>query len=624
MLALFRKFANTWIGKILMGLMTLGLAGFGISNVISTLGTNTIATVGGEEISIRDFQNAYQQQVQQFSQQIGRVPTAEEAAAVGIPGFVIRRLGSEAAMNELGVNLGLGISDNRLSDMLKSDPNFADALGGFDRSKFARILQQTGLTEAEYFEVQRKSARREQIETGLLSGTPAPEVAIDLINHFTGDTRTVDYFVLNADILLAVDTPSEDDLAAYLKDHQTEFRTSETRTVDMLALSPDVIAATKTIPEDEITAEYDRTKDSRVKIETRTIKQIALTTPELEKLFVDGKAAGKGIAELLTTSGLAFTELGTLTKAQITDASLADTAFGLTVDDYAIIEGIGGKRVVTVSAIEPGSQVTLAEAHDEIAKQLALAAARNEFTDVLDQIEELREAFRPLSEIADRFGLKPTTLGVTSTGAELAALPAIPDTERGRVAGAIFDAEQGELDPTITLGSNLSVWFDLKTVDISRDQTLAEVHDAVLAAWTKEKTEAALVAQVDKTMANLKSGLPFADVAVGLNQFLKQSPPLKRTGDGTPVFNDKVASAVFNGGPDHFGYAKNGDGDFVFFQVKEIASAAAPPAQILSIVQNGTRSSLYQDFVSAITADAGLTTNTQVLDRVLALNPTAQ
>ena len=217
MLALFRKFANTWIGKILMGLMTLGLAGFGISNVISTLGTNTIATVGGEEISIRDFQNAYEQQVQQFSQQIGRVPTAEEAAAVGIPGFVIRRLGSEAAMNELGVNLGLGISDNRLSDMLKSDPNFADALGGFDRSKFARILQQTGLTEAEYFEVQRKSARREQIETGLVmlktagGSVDAQVVRIDSmkiataeVRNSTAAVRTVPDFPAGVDGLLGL------------------------------------------------------------------------------------------------------------------------------------------------------------------------------------------------------------------------------------------------------------------------------------------------------------------------------------------------------------------------------------------------------------------------------------
>jgi peptidyl-prolyl cis-trans isomerase D len=563
--------------------------------------------------------------MQQVSRQIGKVPTSEEALAMGIPSMVLSRLASEAAVNAVAIDMGLGVSDDRLATMVNADPSFSSTLGGFDAANFKRVLQQMGYTEKEYFELQAKAARRQQLASGLFAGSPVSATAYDLINRFSSDTRTVDYFVLNGESVAGVPLPTEDDLVAYLKEHQTEFRTKETRTVDLLALSPDVLASTKTISEDEISAEYERTKDSLVKIEKRTIKQIALTTPEQQKLFEDGKAAGKGIGELLATSGLAFTELGTLAKTEITDQSLADTAFGLAVDGYEIIEGIGGKRVITVSAITPGGQVTLAEARDGIAKRLAMTAARAEFNDVLDQIEELRAAFKPLAEIASRFNLTPMSVPVTADGAELSPVAAIPEADRGRVASAIFRADQGALDPTIVLGSNLSVWFDLKSVDVARDQTLDEVRDAVDTAWTAEKTDAALQAEVEKALGELKAGKAFADVAAELNQFPQLSQPLKRSGYGTPVINDVVASEIFNGGPDHVGTAINGDGDHVVFHVVEVtpATGAAPDAA-KKYVEDGTRDTLYADFVSGITTEAGTSINQQVLSSLLAIDTTGQ
>ena len=282
MLDSFRHLTKTWFGKILGAFLIVGLAGFGISNVITGFGTNTVATGAGQDISVRDYQRAYDSQVNAVAQQIGRVPTVEEAVAFGVPGMVLDRLAGEAAVNKLGEDLGLGVSEDRLGKMLREDPSFSSALGSFDRNNFLRVLQQNGFTEAEYFDLQTKAARRQQLVSGLLSGAPAPATATDLLSRFSGDTRTVDYFVLNAQALPPVAEPTEEELATYLKDNQAKFRTKATRTVELLALSPDAIAATKTISDEDVAAEYERTKASRVKIERRTVQQIVLNTPELE------------------------------------------------------------------------------------------------------------------------------------------------------------------------------------------------------------------------------------------------------------------------------------------------------------------------------------------------------
>lgn len=614
MLDSFRHLTKTWFGKILGAFLIVGLAGFGISNVITGFGSNTVATVAGQDISVRDYQRAYDTQLNAVSQQIGRVPTAEEAVTFGVPGMVLDRLAGEAAINKFGEDMGLGVSDDRLGKMLREDPSFSSTLGAFDRNNFLRVLQQNGLTEAEYFDLQTKASRRQQLASGLFAGSPSPAAATELLTRFSSDTRTVDYFVLNAQALPPVAEPTEEELATYLKDHQADFRTKATRTVELLALSPDAIAATKKITDEEVAAEYERTKDSRVKIERRTIKQVALTTPELEKAFTDGKAAGTPFADILTAAGATAQDLGTLSKNEVTDTSLADAAFGLALNDFVIIEGIGSKRAITVSAIEPGGAISLEDSKAEIAKQLALTQARNEYADILDQIEELRAAFKPLPEIAARFGLNTFSVPLTEGGAELATSPDIPPEDATRIADAVFKAELGDLAPTIQLSSNRNVWFDLKKVDDARDQTLAEVHDAVATAWTNAKTDEALVAEVAKLTDQLKAGTLFADVATGIGQFPILSQPLKRSGDGTSVLNQTVANEIFNGGPTHFGSAINGDGDHVVFQVVEVnAGVAEAPADIKKYVEESGRDALYADFLTGLKSEAGMRINDQVL-----------
>jgi peptidyl-prolyl cis-trans isomerase D len=618
MLEALRHFGNTWYGKIFFGILMVGLAGFGVSDVWTTLGSTDVATIGGNPISQRDFQRAYTNALNAVARQTGQMPTQQQALAYGVPSMVLNDLISKEAVNKLGEDIGLGVSDDKLGEILRSDPTFSGTLGSFDRANFQRILQQGGYTEAEYFGLQTDAARRQQIAAGLFAGTAVPQAALELIGRYTGDRRSIDYFVMNAESLPSVATPTEDELAAYLKDHQDEYRTRETRTVDVMVLSLATLAPTETVTEDEIAAEYERTKEHLVNVEKREIRQIALTTPEQEKAFTDGKAAGKTMDQLLAETGLTAENLGVKARSEISDTQLADAAFGLALDDYAIIPGIGGKRAITVTEIRPGGQITLAEAHDDIRTSLQTRKAREDFPDILDGVETQRATFKPLREIADQFKLTVETVAVTSDGGGLADAPDVPEDQRGKVAGQIFDADEGDLTPTVTLSSTASVWFDLKDVAPVRDQTLAEVHDAVADAWTKQKTDEALTARVNEALAALKAGKPIDDVATSANQFAVLSQPFTRNGDGTSVIDQTVAQAVFNGSKDHFGSAVNGDGDHVVFQVVDVTPAAGPPDdQEKQYVENGTRDSLYAEFVGALQGDVSFHINQTALEQII-------
>ena len=622
MLDSLRAFSKTWIAKILLAVLVVSFAAFGINNVITDLGGSTVARVGNEDISIREFQRGYQAQMNAVAQQLGTVPTADQAMALGIPSAVISRLASETALNKLGQDLGLGVSDQRLGQMVRSDPSFAGTLGNFTRENFTQILQQSGYTEAEYFEVQRAAARRQQLAIAMFGDAAIPETAQQLVHRYSDDKRTVDYFVLNATSIPPVAAPTEEELAAYLKEHQAEYRTVEARTADVLVFSFDTLAATKTFSDEEIAAEYERTRANYTTIERRAIRQVVLPDAAAVTAFETGLAQGRSFGELAMAAGLTPTDLGTLSQAEINDVALAEAAFGVEKGKFVIIDGATGKRAVAVAAVFPGGQRPLEDVREEVVRSLGLTAARQEYTDILDQIEELRASFQPLTAIAERYGLPVASVELTNGGAELEQVPAIPEENRGKVAQAVFAGEQGKLAPAVVISANNHVWFDLKAVEPARDQTLDEVRDAITEALTAERTDAALTAKVEEIVGKLEAGTPFPDVAAAESQFPQLSQPFTRAGDPSSPVDQTVASAAFAGGPGHFGSAVNGAGDRVVFQVVEITPATeAASDQTREVVAGSARDDLYNEFVAAVRDDMGLRINQQALNQLLAVGP---
>jgi peptidyl-prolyl cis-trans isomerase D len=605
MLSLMRRFANTWVGKVMFGFLLIGLAGFGVSNIVLDLGANTLARIGDEDVTTVDFQRLYQQQLNSYAQQVGQMPTNEQALQLGIPVSVLNQLTTRAAINQFAVRNGIGVSDQKLAELVRQDPSFFGVLGTFDRSIYTQVLQQQGLTSEQYFETQRKAARRQQVAIGLFAGSQISKTGLDLLNRYRNDLRTVEYFTLNATSIPGIPEPTDADLAAYLTEHQTDFRTVETRTADVLLLTQDILAALPDYQptEDEVKAEYERTKDQLTRIEKRDIKQVAMPSDGTAKWFELQRDAGVSFDDALKISGLTATDIGVLAKAEVSDTALANAAFALAkAGDFTIISGIGSKRLVAVTAIEPGGQISYEDAKATIVKRLATDKAKAAYVDIQDQIEELRAAFKPLKEIAERYKLPLTTVTLSAAGAELSAVSGLAEENRAKAAAAIFAGDVGKLSATVAYGATNNLWFDLSKIEVARDQTLDEVRDAVSTAWTNAKTDAALKAEVDAMIAELDAGKSFQDLATEKNQFATISAPLTRDGDGTTVLNQAVATNIFSAGPDSHGWAVNGDGDYLVYHVTDVTPpSTAPDKQIVDFLTNATRDALYADFITGLT-----------------------
>lgn len=622
MLDSLRNFGRSWVAKIFLAIVILAVAGFGFPSIFLDLNANTVARVGDQNVTAREFDRIYRGRLNQFAAQTGIAPTAQQSLAFGIPNSTLAMLANDAAIEMLASRLDLGASEEKLAEMVRRDPSFAGALGAFDRESFVAVLRQAGYTEAEYLNIQRKAAKREQIGM-MLDGVQLPQFALDIANSYENDRRTIEFIELNPVFYTVSDEPSDEELAQFFADNQERFRTEETRQVRLLPLTAESVAEGVTITDAQIEAEYERTAASYATVEQRRISQLLLDDEALRAQFEQGLADGTDFVDLIVEAGVEtrVAPLGLFAQSQITDTTLAQAAFGLPEGGFTIISGALGQRAVWVPEVIEGGQKPLAEVRDQIEQNLRLAQGRELLVKAYDDIEEARAAFQPIDDVAEQYGLRIYDVPLTRTGAALAEISTIPDSARETVVNQIFAAApEASFTPAISLGSNRAVFFELEEVRPVRDLTLDEVRDEVIAAWQELQTDNAITSAAEDVVAQLDAGDDMFTLAAETGAIPQASQPFGRTGSEDGTVSQDLATAVFAGNQGSAGYVRTAEGDVIVYQVTSVMSATAgQPSQVAETLQQGFADQLFSGFVEGLRQDAPIRVNQETLNRLIGL-----
>ena len=102
MLRGIRKASSNWLGKaimsVVMGVLILSFAVWGIADIFKGFGQSTLAKIGKTEISTEQFRQIYTDKLQQFGRQFGRPLTAEQARAFGLDRQVLQQTRPDALL----------------------------------------------------------------------------------------------------------------------------------------------------------------------------------------------------------------------------------------------------------------------------------------------------------------------------------------------------------------------------------------------------------------------------------------------------------------------------------------------------------------------------------------------
>lgn len=616
-----RKASSNWLGKTVMsvmfGVLIISFGIWGIADIFKGFGQSSLAKIGSTEISTEQFRNLFTDRLQQIGRRFGRPLTTEQARQFGLDRQVLQDVISDAALDETARRMGLGQSDADIVRAIQNEPTFKGLDGKFDHERFVQIIRQAGYTEQRYIAEQRKNALRRQLTGTIVAGIEPPKTQIEALVRFQNEQRSADFVRLTAAQAGTIDPPSPEALAAYFEDRKQLFRAPEYRKIAMLALTPDDIAKTITVSDEDAKKAFEQRRERFATPEKRQVFQIPFPNADEAKAARERIQAGTSFEDIakerkLTTADI---DLGTVAKSSIGDSAIADAAFALAPDTVSEpVKGTLITALLKVTKVEPGTNPSFESVAPAIKREIALERARTQMQDLHNKIEDERGGGANIAEAAQKVGLKATTIEAIDRSGRAPDGKPVTDLPQGvDIVSPAFASNIGvENEPVQYNGGEL--WFDVLGVTPSRDRSLDEVKDQVLARWKDEQVSTRLRAKAAEIVGKIEKGATLAAEAAAAGVKVETAKLFRRDSDAKDI-PERLVTAAFRTPKDGVGQTEGtGASEWIVFKVTDIV---VPPVDLASedvkkLTDNLRRAEMEEQlaaYIAKLETDIGVTIN---------------
>jgi peptidyl-prolyl cis-trans isomerase D len=623
-----RKASSNWLGRavmgVVLGLIAVSFAIWGIGDIFRGFGRSTVAKVGSTEITIDQFRQIYNDRLQQLSRQVGRPITPDQARLLNLDQQLAGQLVAEAAIDQRARQLRLNVSDAAVAKQIMADTNFKGPGGQFDRARFEAMIRQAGYNEPRYAAEQKKLTLRRELAETVGGDLPLPKSYADAYNRYENEQRAIDYVTLDRAKAGDIAPPAPEVLEKYFADNKAQFRAPEYRSIAVMALTPADVIKPEDVSDADARQYYDRNQSRYGSAERRDLQQISFPNADEAKAAADRLGAELSFEALAKERGLTEKDiaLGLETKAGIIDKAVAEAAFALKEGETsAPVKGTFGTVLIHVIKIEPANIKPFEEVMPAIKQQIATDRSKSELSTRRDKIEDERAGGLRLTEVAQKFNMKATTIkaidrkGLDPAGNPVTGLPPGAD-----IITAAFGSDVGVENEPVQLQGGGFVWYEVLKVTPPREQALDDVRAKVEESWRNDQVSEKLKAKAAELVEKLKGGASLNDLAAADGLTVQTSFGIKRAGN-TVTVPPRVAQAVFQLEKDQSGSAEGNPGEWVVFHLTDITvpaldTASADGKRIDDNVKRGITEDFIGQYVQQLQKDLGATINLNVVRQV--------
>ncbi|MDT6938740.1 peptidyl-prolyl cis-trans isomerase [Brucella pseudogrignonensis] len=608
MLDSMRDAAKSWVAKLLLSLLVLSFAAWGITDAFQgEMEVDSAISAGGSKVSTTDYRFAYEQQLMRLSQQFRQRLNREQAQQLGVDQQVLAQLAAGVVLDEQARNMQLGLSKDGIARLTGEDPSFQDASGNFSRAQFDAVLRQSNIRPQDYLDNRAKVARRQQIVEASTDGLKMPATMLKALALYQGESRSADYITIPAEKADAVPAPSDEALKTYFDAHKDEYKAPEYRKITYVKLEPSDIADPAAVTQDEIKDYYQKNKSRFSTTETRTIEQLNFADEAAAKAAHEKIAAGTSFVDIGKEQGKSETDLvlGTFEKTALPDSVIADAAFALNEGGVSdVVKGAFGPVILRVTTVNPASVKELSEVEKEIRDTVATNIAISSINGIHDAYEQQRSEGGSMPDVAKGLSLKAVSIEAVDDEGNDPAGKALELPNSEALLAAAFQAEQGFDNDALTLGNSGYLWYQVDGTTPARDRTLDEVKDKVTAAWKGEEA----VKRLNDRMAELKKRLDDGETldaiaaSAGVEKQTKRGIT-RNTNDAD--FGSAATAQVFRGPLNHTGTAGavSNDGQLLFKVIEVTEPTATGPEAIPEQQQTYLASTLTDDVLEQLVGE---------------------
>lgn len=521
MLQAFRNTVMGWLGWIVIGLVIMTFALFGLGSYLQDKSRVYAAKVNDVEIAPRDLQQAYQQQRARVQEMMGDAYNPaliddKRLRQQALEGLINRELLLQAAREN-----GLTISDALLAAQIHSIPAFQED-GEFSEQRYRDLVSRRGQTVSEVEFATRQSMLTEQLLAGVTETVFITPDELDHAYRLQNQKRDFVYLIVSAKPFESTVDISDEQIQEYYEEHLDDFMVPERVKVAYLRMTGEKLGDSLDVDETELESFYEERKASLKTKEQRRASHIlvAVASDADEETLAKAKAkadavrarlaAGEDFAELAKEnsddpgSAKQGGDLGFFSSGDMVP-EFNKTVFAMNKGDVSEpVRTQFGFHIIKLIDVKGGKIPPLAEIRDDLIREMQQEKINDMFYEQLEQLTDLSyENSDSLDSAAEALGLEIQTSDWldASGGPGIGQYPKV-------VAAAFSDdvLEGGNNSEPVEVAPDDVIVVRIEEREPEHQAPLEEVRDKVVARLKRELAAQAARTRGEGLSARLKDG----------------------------------------------------------------------------------------------------------------------
>ena len=542
MLTEIREKSQGTLAWVILALICIPFALWGINNYIDAGGESSVASVGPKDFYQRDVTKAYEQYSQNFK--------GMGIDEVALKSQALQKLIKDEVLLQYVHSQGLVVTDDEARDFIKSLPYF-QVDGKFDDKQYKALLGSQRISSAEFVNRIKNALIMEQFQHSLIDSSFATSYDIESFFKIQNQQRDFSYVTVGLDA--NVGQPTAEEISSYYDQNQESYRTPEQLSVEYVELKLEDLAKNVAVSEDKLKAYYDEQKDQYTTPERRKISHILFAindkVTEQDALAKAKKAkqdlAKKDFAALASeVSDDKLTakkggDLG-LFNVGVMEKAFEESASSLKQGEVSEpIKSSYGYHLIKVTELVPSSTKSFESAKADLTKAYQKSQAENAFYEASEKLTQLSyEHPDNLQSVSEALGLtvQKSALFTKATGEGIAA------DEKVRSAAFAEEILQGNNSAPIEKSNDHLVVLRMLEHKAAAKRELNEVRLKIVLVLTQEKAQKAALEKAQKIKASLAAGKTFKEVAAEYKLEVKTENGLARAKSKLP---QPLTQAIF-------------------------------------------------------------------------------
>lgn len=405
MLMQIRERATGVFAYIIVILIAIPFAFWGIQEYFGGPADQKVAEVNGEEIIKRIFDSQLQDQRRYLKSLLGNSFDSIYSDEDKLKESVLDTIIQNALLSEETKSAGYRISNTKLSERIQAVPQFQKN-GKFDANTYEQLLAAQRRSPPEFEDQLRQEESINQYQGSVVYSSFLPLNDKRRFASLKQQKRNFDYFLIEPD-RNSVEV-SADEVSTYYESHKESFKTSERVKLEYLEILQKEIGDSLSYSEEELFDSYNDDPSRYQSAELRKASHILLRLSEdafaedvelalsRAQAVVDRIRGGEifaSLAEEVSEDGVSAKNggnLGYLTRSDIDNPAFVEKLFSMNSGEMSSpIRTKLGVQLVQLDDITPSKTKPFEDVRDQIENELRAEVAEHEFVELAEQLSNI-------------------------------------------------------------------------------------------------------------------------------------------------------------------------------------------------------------------------------------------